>query len=124
MNFDTVRQMMLEKLCALGPDDNTAQDEPPGAVGSGGASSVSDSDEVGSATTSASDSDTGVADTSMATGTGLGAETSPYVSMAEESFVFDGANETSAHGEDQGSSEVVDMAAWAVANSSESLNTF
>ena len=83
---------------------------------SDGASSVSDSDEVGSATTSAFDSDTEVPDTSMADRTGPVAEMLAYVSTVEESSVTAAANETLADGEDQGTSEVLDMADWVVAN--------
>ena len=116
MNFETVRQMMLKKLCASGHHDNTEQDEPRGAVGNDEASSVSDSDEVGSATTSASDTDTEVADTSLGDRTGPVAESLAYVMTVEESSVNGVANEILADGEDQGTSEVLDMADWAVAN--------
>ena len=116
MNFETVRQMMLKKLCASGHHDNTEQDEPRGAVGNDEASSVSDSDEVGSATTSAFESDTEVADASMVDGTGPVADTLPYVSTVDELPVSYVANETLADGEDHGTSEVADMADWAVAN--------
>ena len=116
MRIDAVRRMMLKKLCESGHNNNTEQDEPRGAVCSDGGTSVSDSDEVGSATTSASDSDFEVPDTSMADCTGLVADTLPYVSTAEELSVTGAANETRADGEDQGTSEVLDLAHWVVSN--------
>ena len=106
--------MMLKKLCASGHNHNTEQDEVHGAACSDAGASVSDSDEVGSATTSVSDSDTEVADTSLGDRTGPVAETLPYVSIVEESSVLDDTNETLADGEDQGTSEVLDMAVWVV----------